>query len=374
MLAQMEVLTPKKSSREREALARERSFSGKLPRKNTSSATERGGRPQFLAIFICTRWGCELASRCCVRLGVVGPGRVNQFADAAYRADAARAGRDTVCAFAATSALPAILSGSLKQAGLVALVAAQILTTAAGAFAQSRDHAPSIFTDESKRPANFYTLLAELDPAVCQPVLRSVSGEFAIGEDKLDGNPRLSVTGDLLLQSDLQVSWSRQLIHAQDMINHGADSLDHGRADLAGNGRPAGVYRFAFERSVGSPTPETLVVNSFILSDAPPPDFSSQRPRSSDVSARIAGQAVMFGVRSLSDIRNRPNLARAATSEAQPVLFNLVTVARKAFVLAVDARQAEFELSKPRGFVDLYVLRFESPTDIRPVCHFRGGY
>ena len=63
-----------------------------------------------------------------------------------------------------------------------------------------------------KRPANFYTSVAQLDPAVCRQILVSLNGEFSIEDKDYDANPRVSVDTDLLLTSTLQLPWTRKLV------------------------------------------------------------------------------------------------------------------------------------------------------------------
>ena len=82
------------------------------------------------------------------------------------------------------------------QTLLCAGLAFSLLLVTGSANAQSK------YLDNSgdvRRLADFYVIDAEADPSVCRPILLSLNKEYRISDDKLDENPRVSMSSILFL-------------------------------------------------------------------------------------------------------------------------------------------------------------------------------
>jgi hypothetical protein len=128
-----------------------------------------------------------------------------------------------------------------------------------------------------KRPANIYTSVAQLDPAVCRPILASLNGEFSIEYKDYDANPRVSVDTDLLFTSTLQLPWTCKLVREPES-NSGEymGSLDIARAES----RKLTFYRRTFQTFF-------LTVNTLMLSDAAPATLPDEHPFDESVVKKI---------------------------------------------------------------------------------------
>jgi hypothetical protein len=212
-----------------------------------------GGRPQVLAIFICTRWGCEIASRCCVRLGVVGPGRVNQFADAACRTGDARVDREIVCAFTRSHALhaPAALSciASIVFGCVWALASAS--SADAGSFGLVRGKRYELCREYEKNLRSFPRLSESTGQWPLDPKLL----DFKKPQwETVDARQHLDVMKTLFFRNygpGRQVGsatpeeiWEQHAKAVFDGLADGSVRLERARFDVDNDGHADTVYRY----------------------------------------------------------------------------------------------------------------------------------
>jgi hypothetical protein len=240
------------------------------------------------------------------------------------------------------------------------------LATAPGADAQSR-----LFLEASgdvRRPSDVYVIQSDMDPSVCEPVLASLNKEYRVSDDKLDENPRVSLESDSLLQSSLQVPWTRKLVQQPDAQFYKTSSLDVARVNS--RGRTINLFRRGLEKF--SIETGALTINRLWMSTGAPPSFPSELLTAKGV-ARIKGAEILVDISDVPRIDGRTNLAARRAGQAAPTLLNVVVVNGNLYLLAVDAIQSE--ISAPKGLsgtIDLYVLRIFSERDIRAVCRFRS--
>ena len=88
------------------------------------------------------------------------------------------------------------------------------------------------------RPANLYRVISQSDRSICEPIVASLNKPLDLPIDF--DHPNL--TRDLLLGSDLQVSWQRKLVGI-------GGSLDYAQIDLANDGNSVAVYRYGYAYS-----------------------------------------------------------------------------------------------------------------------------
>jgi hypothetical protein len=241
-----------------------------------------------------------------------------------------------------------------------------LLATATGANAQSR-----LFLEASgdiRRPSDVYVVESEMDPSVCQPVLASLNEEYRVRDDKLDENPRGSLESDSLLQSGLQVPWTRKLVQEPAAQIYKTSSLDVARVNF--RGRTINLFRRGLEKF--SIETGALTINRLWMATGALPAFPSEMLTAKEV-GRIKGSEILVDISDVTRIDGRTNLAVRSARQAAPTLLNVVVLHGDLYLLVVDAIQSE--ISAPKGLsgtIDLYVLRIFSERVIRTVCHFRS--
>ena len=240
------------------------------------------------------------------------------------------------------------------------------LATATAANAQSR-----LFLEASgdvRRPSDVYVIESEMDRSVCQPVLASLNKEYRIGDDKLDENPRVSLESDSLLESGLQVPWTRKPVQQPAAQIYKTSSLDVAR--INSGGRTINLFRRGLEKFLIETG--ALTINRLWMSTGALPSFPSELLTAKDL-ARIKGAETLVDIADVARIDGRTNLAARRARQAAPTLLNVVVVNGNLYLLAVDAIQSEIAAPKGlSGTIDLYVLRIFSGRDIRAVCRFRS--
>lgn len=97
--------------------------------------------------------------------------------------------------------------------------------------------APHNHLTASNRPAAMYKLALDNDAAICSPILASLNKPLTAS------SPFIDAPVDLVLKSDLEVSWQRKRV----VINPiSSDDLDFAHIDLANDGTLRAVYRWEF--------------------------------------------------------------------------------------------------------------------------------
>lgn len=216
------------------------------------------------------------------------------------------------------------------------------------------------------RPADFYAVVAEADPVVCRPILRSLNKEYRIDDSHLDTYPRISVQTDSLLGSDLEVAWSRRLVQEPDAQSYKLQSLD--LAQVKFGSQVVSLYRRTIEKF--SVENGALSINRLWLSRAPLISLPDDRPLTETDVGRFPGTEISIDVPERLKVGEHIGPLSPA---AQPALLNVVSINGGLYLLAVDPVQAE--LTAPRsvsGAIDLYVVRLSLRKDFRVVCHLRS--
>jgi hypothetical protein len=232
-------------------------------------------------------------------------------------------------------------------------------------------HADSLIlegTGDVRRVENFYTTVQEAEPSVCRPILLSLNKEYRLSDEKLDNNPRVSLTSDSLLESVLQVPWTRKLVQQSDAQSYHVTSLDV--AQVSYEGRTISLFRRGLENF--SVETGALATNKLWVDTAPMLSLPSDRDLTMADAARIPGVEVSVDMSNVPRIDKHRNVA-TSKAPAEPMLLNVVSIKDNLYLLVIDAIQAE--IAAPRsseGTIDLFVFRFLSSNDLRAVCHLRS--
>lgn len=224
-----------------------------------------------------------------------------------------------------------------------------------------------------KRPVALYTSASQLRPEFCQPILDSLNKEFSIQDEKREGYPKVALTSDFLLTSDLQLPWTHKMVRQPD-----AETYKLGRLDFAAvviRGRPTILYRRSFE--IHGPTIGDLPVNSLFVSNRRVASQPADQPLTPEEVAKLGGNEIFVDLSRLQRTDGATNVAvtknEADISRSRLILLNVVADGSETFVAAVDAAEAEIYALRPAGGeINLYVLQLHSTTNIRLACHFVG--
>jgi len=214
------------------------------------------------------------------------------------------------------------LSSLTSRGTLIGYAAAYLwgaLATATGADAQSR-----LFLEASgdiRRPSDVYVIEAEMDPSVCRPVLASLNKEYRVSDDKLDENPRVSLESDSLLESGLQVPWTRKLVQQPDAEFCKITSLDVARVNSGG--RTINLFRRGLEKF--SIETGALTINRLWISTGASLSFPSELLTAKDVT-RIKGVEILVNISDVTRIDGSTNLTARRARQAAPTLLNVVVV------------------------------------------------
>jgi hypothetical protein len=120
----------------------------------------------------------------------------------------------------------------------------------------------------------------------------------------------------------------------------------------------------------------TLAFSRLWISNRSPPTFPSDRELTQEDLQLVSGSEILLRLPDRFSNRSKQSslvVATAASVTTAPMLLNAVMVGGKLYLLALDAGEAE--VHAPRGgdgTVDVYVLRFHSEKDVRPICLFRS--
>jgi hypothetical protein len=235
---------------------------------------------------------------------------------------------------------------------------------AANSFAAARQ-APISLTEGPDRPANLYRSVFQRDKTACTLILQSLNMKYALSAEELADNYNdLNGYTDLLLASYLAVHWERKLLWDEN-LNIPTDTLDYALVDLTNDGQKRGLYRWSYSRG-GYDS-----VNELFVSDTPLAGFETAKHLTRAAVRELSADKIEINGTTAPQLPWR-NLAGGF------MLFNVVVVNTKTFMLAVDAGQVTQSYLKggnrsltEGSRVDLYVLRFESLAQIGQVCQFR---
>jgi hypothetical protein len=224
-----------------------------------------------------------------------------------------------------------------------------------------------------KRPAALYASLLQLRPEICQPILDSLNKEFTIPDEKRKDIPKVALTSDFLLTSDLQLPWTQELVRQPDARTYKLGQLDFAFITL--EGRPTILYRRSFEihgSAIGD-----LTVNTLFISNRRLPVQPADQPLTSTELSKLRGKEILVDLGRLQRTDGATNVAvtknEGDISRSRLVLLNVLAVGGETFVVAVDAAEAEIYALRPAGGeINLYVLQLRSAKDVRLACHFLG--
>jgi hypothetical protein len=224
-----------------------------------------------------------------------------------------------------------------------------------------------------KRPVALYTSASQLRPEICQPILDSLNKEFSIQDEKRESYPKVALTSDFLLTSDLQLPWTQKMVRQPD-----AETYKLGRLDFAAvviGGRPTILYRRSFE--IHGPAIGDLPVNSLFVSNRRVASQPANQPLTPEEVGKLGGKEILVDLSRLQHTDGATNVAmtksEGGTSRSRSVLLNVLAEGGETFVAAVDAAEAEIYALRPSGGeINLYVLQLHSTTNIRLACHFVG--
>jgi hypothetical protein len=224
-----------------------------------------------------------------------------------------------------------------------------------------------------KRPVALYTSASQLRPEICQPVLDSLNKKFSIQDEKREGYPKVALTSDFLLTSDLQLPWTHKMVRQPD-----AETYKLGRLDFAAvviGGRPTILYRRSFE--IHGPDIGNLPVNSLFVSNRRLASHPADQPLTPKELGKLGGKEILIDLSRLQRTDGATNVAVTKSegdiSRSRLVLLNVLAEGGETFVAAVDAAEAEIYALRPAGGeINLYVLQLHSAADIRVACHFLG--
>jgi hypothetical protein len=223
-----------------------------------------------------------------------------------------------------------------------------------------------------KRPVALYTSASQLRPEICQPVLDSLNKEFSIQDENRESYPKVALTSDLLLTSDLQLPWTHKLVRQPN-----AQTYKLGRLDFAAvviGGRPTILYRRSFE--INGAAIGDLPVNSLFVSNRRVVLQPADQPLTPEELGKLGGKEILVDLSRLQRTDGATNVAVTKSGGISPsrlVLLNVLAQGGETFVAAVDAAEAEIYALRPAGGqINLYVLRLYSAADIRVACHFLG--
>ena len=152
--------------------------------------------------------------------------------------------------------------------------------------------------DGDGRIANFYETISQIDPNACQAILASLNKQWLVGDHKLDGYPKASLTVDAFLWSDLQVPWVRSLVQRSsdepDFRKSGAmgpRALNLAQVKIAG--RTVTIFRRDVEADSES-WDATLAFSRLWISNQSPPKFPSDRELTQDDLQLVSGSEILL--------------------------------------------------------------------------------
>lgn len=225
------------------------------------------------------------------------------------------------------------------------------------------------------RPAGMYTLVSEFVPSACRSVLASLNKPYSLANIDSDNYPRVALQSDLLLNSDLQLSWTRKLVRQPEGRLFKRGSLDFAPIK---DGDRSFLYRRSFELSgpalSGLPV-ESLAVNSLRISSRELKMSPGERILNSQVLARVGGKRIYVDMKRLKQSSASVNAgyaSQAGSPESRRVLLNVVDFDGKSWILAADAYDADVESAQSGSYVDVFMLRLILASNLKSVCHFRG--
>lgn len=220
------------------------------------------------------------------------------------------------------------------------------------------------------RSADFYKLAETFNRSVCGDVLASLNEPYTLPAPA-EAPDRDRAPGHLLLQSDMQVHWSR-------IVGEKGEYLDFAKVKLQPDGQPQTVYRFPF--TLNKTTADMIATAP--VAPVNLDNYSSLTPsQASRKITAIEGSPLSLLVPGPSTTPQWKKDAPPHIGSPSLLFIDFIAFSGGTYMLAIPAsealelyqRSSTAKSGRKQDRIDVYLLRVASETDIPMVCHFEHG-